>query len=66
MQPYHYELYHVKLKWYETKSFSGTNIKPFAEPPSLWGSQSAGSKPLPRLFLDPSYGPECRLFNIDL
>ena len=34
------------LKWYETKSFPGTNIKN-SEPP----------KTLPRLFLDPSYGP---------
>ena len=28
-----------------------------AEPPRFWGSQSAAPKPLPRLFLDPSYGP---------
>ena len=27
------------------------------EPPSFWGPQSAAPKPLPRLFLDPSYGP---------
>ena len=27
------------------------------EPPSFWGPQSAAPKPLPRLFLDLSYGP---------
>ena len=26
--------------------------------PSFWGPQSAAPKPLPRLFLDPSYGPD--------
>ena len=27
------------------------------KPPSFGGPQSAAPKPLPRLFLDPSYGP---------
>ena len=30
------------------------------DPPSFWRPQSAAPKPLPRLFLDPSYGPEQR------
>ena len=39
------------LKWYETKCFS-------PKPPSFEGPQSAAPKPLPRLLLDPSYGPD--------
>ena len=27
------------------------------ESPTFWGPQSVAPKPLPRLFLDPSYGP---------
>ena len=46
-------------KWYKTKSFKkfcqGASL---SEPPSFGGPQSAAPKPLPRLFLDPSYGPE--------
>ena len=29
--------------------------------PSFWGPQSAAPKPLPRLFLDPSYGPDINM-----
>ena len=39
---------------YETKSFSGTNIKNFAR-----GLRPLYPKLLSRLFLDPSYSPDC-------
>ena len=36
-----------------------SNILPGGfKPRRLWRPQSAAPKPLPRLFLDPSYGPE--------
>ena len=35
------------------------------EPPSFWGPQSAAPKPLPRLFLDPSYGPDIASLDVE-
>ena len=56
------------LKWSEIKSFSGTNIKnlnPLVF--FFWGGpQSAAPKPLPRLLLDPSYGPGLVNFIISI